>query len=249
MEISGSSGYYQSISTGQRINSAADDPAGLTISEEMNSQVRGYDQAGENAQYGQDLLKVAEGGLQNIQDSLQRMRELSIQASNTAILSDSDRSAIQDEIGQLKTSIQEAALGTEYNTMKLLDGSMADMNLAIHPSGNGMKIQLENTTLEALGIENYDVTGDFNIADIDAALEKVSSSRASLGSATNALEHVVNNNSNASLNLANARSRIKDADIGEEVSDLEQKRIIEQYQLLMQKKKMEQERQKLGLFT
>ncbi len=249
MEISGSSSYYQSISTGQKINSAADDPAGLMISEQMNSQVRGYDQAGENAQYGQDLLKVAEGGLQNIQDSLQRIRELSVQASNTAILAPEDISAIQDEIGQLKTSIQEAALGTEYNTMKLLDGSMADMNLAIHPSGNGMKIQLENTTLEALGIENYDVTGSFSIADIDAALEKVSSSRASLGSASNALDHVINNNSNASLNLANARSSIKDADIAKEASELSQKKILEQYRLLMQKKKMEEDRQKLGLFT
>lgn len=248
MEINGGTS-YQNIVTGSSINSAADNAASLAISEEMTSQINGYDQGADNAAYGQDLLNVAEGGLQNIQDALQRIRELSIQASNSAILSNDDLSAIQDEIKGFKETIQDAAKGTEYNTLKLLDGSLADVNLATNPSGNGMTIQLQNSTLEALGIADYDVTnGNFSIDAIDSALEKVSASRASIGSATNALEYAKNNSTYSSLNLEESRSELRDTDFAKEISEMKQKEILEQYKILVQKKQMEQEKQKLAPF-
>lgn len=227
--VSNNTEVYKQLSTMQKINSAADNPAGLVISEQMTSQVNGYDVGANNAQTSNDMLKVAEGGLSHIQENLQRMRELSVQASNF-IYTDSDRAAIQEEINGLKAGIQDMAKGTEFNTLKLLDGSMADMNLALNPDGTGMEIQMENSTLASLGIENFDVTGTFDISDIDKALEMVSQSRSNIGSVQNALEHVTNYNNVASENLTSARSKIVDLDVGQAVSDMQKNKILADYQ-------------------
>ena len=232
----------------KKINSAADNAAGLAIVEKMNSQTNGYDVGNANGKTGQDLIKTAEGGLASIHDNLQRIRELAVQASN-GIYAPEDKQAIQYEIEGLKQGIQDAAKGTEFNTLKLLDGSMADMELALNPDGTGMEIQMYNSTLESLGIEDFDVTGNFNIEDIDKAIEKVSDARSSLGASYNALEHATAYNSLASENLTAASSRIEDVDLEKAVSEMKKQEVLDGYALMMQKLKMQQEATQLNVLN
>lgn len=237
---------YEQLSSMKKLNSAADNAAGLGIVEKLNSQTNGYDVGANNAKTGQDLLKTAEGGLSSISDNLQRMRELALQASN-GIYTASDKAAIQEEINQLKQGIQDAAKGTEFNTLKPLDGSMADLNLALNPDGTGMEIKMYNSTLESLGIADFDVTGSFNIEDIDNAISMVNEARGSIGASYNALEHTVNYNSLASENLTAASSRIEDLDVEEAISEMKKQEVLNNYALFVQQVKMEQEEQKLGV--
>lgn len=248
MSISSIDSTYRNLSSGYKINTAADDAAGLAISQKLTTQINGYDQATENAQDGQNMLNVAEGGLSGIQENLQRMRELAVQASN-GIYSKEDKSYIQMEIEQLKNGITDMAKGTEFNTMKLLDGSMNNVNLATNPQGTGMTMQLANSTLEELGIEDFDVTKDFDIDSIDSALEKVSSSRASLGAQSNRLDHTINNNINSAINLEAANSRIMDADYGKEITDLRTQQALQQYTIFAQKQRMNIQSGFLALFN
>ncbi len=252
MSISGVSNQtaasYEKLSTMKQINKAADNAAGLAIVNKMESQVNGYDVGERNTQTGQDLLKTADGALGNITDSLQRIRELSIQASN-AIYTEEDRAAIQYEIDDLMSDIQDTAKNTEFNTLKLLDGSMADLHLAMNPDGTGMEIQMENATLAALGIDGYDVTKNFDISRIDSALEKVDSARASIGATSNRLDHGISYNQIASENLTASSSRIEDLDVGAEVSELKKGQILQQYQMFAQQARIAEERKKAGMLN
>lgn len=231
---------YQQLSSGKRINSAADDASGLAIAEKLLTQSNGYDVGGRNAATSQDMVNVADGGLSTITDSLQRIRELGVQASNSAIYGDSERKMMQQEIDQLKDTISDAAKNTRFNTMSLLDGSMGSSHVASGPDGNGMDINMPNATLEALGIADFDVTGDFDLSAIDDALDKVSSARSDMGATYNRLDHTMNYNSYASLNTTASRSRIEDLDIPKAVSDMKKNSLLEQYRLMMQKKQEEQ---------
>lgn len=232
MSISGiqSRSTYTALSSGYRINSAADDAAGLAISEKLLSRENGYSVGSTNARDGINLLNVADGALSGMQDSLQRIRELAVKASN-GIYSDSDKQAIQMEIEGLKQSIQDTAKGTTFNTMKLLDGSMADMQLATNPEGGGLEIQLDNSTLESLGIADFDVTGNFDLAAIDDAMERISASRSKYGAQSNALAHTINYNDYANYNLAASNSRIKDTDYGEELMKKNRDEVLNQYRI------------------
>ena len=238
---------YAALASGYKINSAADDAAGLAISEKLTTQTNGYDVGSKNAADGISALNVAEGALSGIQDSLQRIRELALQASNDLYTAE-DKEAIQMEIDGLKQSIQDTAKGTSFNRMKLLDGSMADMNLATNPSGSGLKIQMANSTLESLGIEDFDVTGDFNLEDIDKAMELVSDARSSLGAQTNALEHKINYNDYASYNLTAANSRIKDTEYGEELIKRSRDEALEKYRIFAMKARTQADAGILKLF-
>lgn len=236
----GSSGIgYDNIASMSSITTAADNPSGLAIAEKLQSEKNGYDVGADNAAIAQNAIKVADGALSSITESLQRIRELAVQASNTAIYNPEDISAMQDEIEQLKQSIQDAAKGTEFNKKTLLDGSMADMNIATNPDGSGMKIQFANSTLEALGIADFDVTGDFSIDTIDKAIETVSSSRSSLGAQSNSLDYVMNYNANASYNMTASKSRLEDLDIGTAMSEKQKEKVMEQYRYFAQKAQIE----------
>ena len=152
MNISSVSNYstyrnYQALSSGKRVNSAADDAAGLAISQKLQSQSNGYDVGYRNAGTSQDMLKTADGALGSITDNLQRIRELSVQAAN-GLYTDADRGAIQKEIDQLKQSISDTASQTQFNTKNLLDGTMGNSHVAAGPNGNGMEIQMPNATLK-----------------------------------------------------------------------------------------------------
>ena len=228
---------YTALASGKRINSAADDAAGLAISEKLLTQINGYNTGTNNAADGISMMNVAEGALSGIHDSLQRMRELAVQAQN-GIYSASDKEMIQMEIDGLKQSIQDAAKGTEFNTMKLLDGSFASLSLATNPSGGGLEIQMENSTLASLGIADFDVTGKFSLDSLDSAISAVSKARSRLGAKTNALSHTINYNENAGLNLMAANSRIRDTDYGKAIIDRNRDDILSQYRIFAMKAQM-----------
>lgn len=235
---------YRNLSSGSRINSAADDAAGLAISEKLKNQVNGYDVGTENAEKGNSVLNVADGALSTMYDSLSRIREIGIQASNSAIYSKDELGMMQAEIDQIKQGIADIAKNTQFNGIKLLDGSRATMELATNPRGVGHEMEMMNASLEELGIADFDVTKSFNLKDIDDAIKKVTSAQSSIGAQSNRLAYTIMNNQNTSYNLTDAYSRIHDADMAEEVSDLKKNSILEQVKLNMQKKRQEQEEQK-----
>ncbi len=229
---------YGKIASGKRINSAADDASGLAIANKIQKESSGLDVGASNIKDGIGVANIQDGALSSIQDSLQRIRELSLKASN-GLYGDSEKQMIQKEIDQVLKGIEQTAVGTQYNEKKLLDGSMADMHIASNPDGSGMKIQMQNATLENLGIDGYNVTGSFDIGVIDAAMEKISAARSSTGATTNAMEHAYNYNKGASLELTGAQSRIEDLDIPKAVSEEKKNKLLADYQMGIQRKKME----------
>lgn len=231
---------YSRIASGKRINSAADDASGLAIAKKLESQSNGLNAGAQNASAGKSVLNIADGALDGVTSYLQRIRELSVKASG-GLKSASDLSAIQKEIDQNLKGIQQIAQGTEYNTMKLLDGNMASMDIATNPDGTGIKIQMANSTLEALGIDGYNVTGSFDISKIDKALDMVMDSRSSIGASTNRLGYAFSYNNNASMQLTSAQSRIEDLDIPKAVSEKKKNEVLEDYKNMMLKKNMENE--------
>ena len=239
--------YYKKMASGKRINSAADDAAGLAIAGKLEEQINGLDRGTQNTYEMNDLLRTAEGGLSSISDSLQRVRELSLQAMN-GTLGDDDRQKIQAEIDQSLQHVAKAAEHTEYNTMRLLDGSFADKNTASNPSGGGMQITIEGTTLETLGLDNYSVlNGAPDLAALDEAMERVTASRAKIGASQNALDHTIQANQISQENHAAAKSRIADMDMAKGSMELSQARLKEQYQTFMLKKQMEMQTQKVQM--
>lgn len=230
---------YTKIATGSKINSAANDPSGLAISNKMTSQVNGYDKGTENALSSQDLVKTADSALSSINDSLKRIRELAVQASNGTYTSD-DKKNIQNEISQLKEGIKETVAGTEFNTMKLIDGSYSNKNIASNPSGTGKTMTVQNTSLETLGIQDFDVTGSFDMESIDKAIQTVSESRANLGGLSNSIDHMVGSNNTTSLNLRASESKIADTDIAKTMSELKAINLRQNVQMYAQKQKMNQ---------
>lgn len=230
---------YSHLSSGLRINSAADDAAGLAIARKLESQSTGYDTGTRNAADSQNMINVADGALASITDSLQRIRELSLQASNSAVYGDSERKFMQMEIDQLKEHISDVAKNTQFNRINLLDGSNTGLHVASNPDGSGMDINMPASTLETLGIADYDVTGDFNISAIDDAITMVNQSRSELGASSNRLDSVIAYNSYASYNLTASRSRIEDLDMPKAISDMKKNQLLEQYKLAMIKRQLE----------
>ncbi|MEG1848232.1 MAG: flagellin [Lachnospiraceae bacterium] len=231
---------YGKIASGKKINAAKDGASELAIAKKLETQSKGQTVGASNAKDGQNMTNVADGALSGIQDSLQRIREISVKAMS-GINSSSDKSAMQQEISSLMKGIQDTAKGTEFNTMKILDGSKASMNMATNPDGTGMEIQMANSTLESLGIDGYDVTGDFDISKIDDALSKVSESRSSLGASSNALSSVYNSNTNGALQQTSAQSKLEDLDVPKAISDLKKNEVLDDYKNTMLKKQMSEE--------
>lgn len=211
------------ISTGYRINSAADDPAGLAISEKMRAQIRGLNMAAKNIQDGISFVQTAEGALKETHAMIQRMRELAVQAANDT-LTDDDRKQINIEFQQLKEEITRTATDTEFNTRKLLNGDYEKDPLKIQVGANAgqtIDIYIGGMDSTRLGIEDSDIltreNADKTIGELDGALKLVSSERSRLGAYQNRMEHAYNNNVNTAENLTAAESRIRDADIAKEM--------------------------------
>lgn len=230
---------YSQLSSGKRINSASDDAAGLAIANKMQSLEKGYDKGSKNIESMVDLADTAQGALSSINDNLQRMRELSLQASN-GILAAEDKVAIQTEIDSLKSQIKDVSKNTQFNTMKLIDGSFSDKNIATGPSSQGTKMTIEDSSLEALGIKDFDITGNFDISQIDDAISKVTEAKTNIGAKTNALESNVKSNQIALENQVASRSRIEDLDIARAITQLKTNNVLSQYEVFGQKMQMSQ---------
>jgi flagellin len=243
MKIDGSAAR---ISSGLRINSAKDDAAGLAISEKLTSLEKGLDQGTNNARQSVDALNTADAALGGIGDSLSRMRELAVQASN-GILSDNEKTIIQTEINQIKEGITDQVKGTQFNSKNLLDGSFRDINTASGADGSGATVGVNGSALADLGIENFDVTGSFDISTLDTAIRRVSENRGQIGAKTNALESTIRSNEVARENTTSANSRLRDADVAKEFSRLSQQNIIQQYQIGIQKLQQNQQGSALNL--
>ncbi len=222
----------EKLSSGYRINRAADDAAGLTISEKMRSQIRGLNKASANAQDGISLIQVAEGALNETHSILQRMNELATQAANDTNTS-TDRDAIQKEMDQLTSEIDRIRSTTQFNTMNLLDGSFTGKNLQVG-SLCGQKIGISITNMNAstlqvsgLKVSSFSSAGAA-MASIQAAINSVSEMRSTLGALQNRLEHTINNLDATSENTQAAESRIRDVDMAEEMVEYSKNNILAQ---------------------
>ncbi len=222
----------EKLSSGLRINRAADDAAGLAISEKMRSQIRGLKQAERNALDGVSLIQTAEGAMQEVHAMLQRMRELAVQSANDTN-TDEDREEMQKEIYQLIEEIDSVSEKTEFNTLKLLNGDADELKLQIGPNSDlVVDIEIEKLSTDELGINDLDVTshGDAQLAisAIDDAIATVSSNRSALGALQNRLEHTINNLQTTHENLTASESRIRDADIALEMTEFTRNNILNQ---------------------
>ena len=224
----------EKLSSGYRINRAADDAAGLTISEKMRSQIRGLNKASDNAQDGISLIQTAEGALNEAHSILQRMNELATQAANDTNTS-SDRTAIQKEIDALTSELDRIASTTQFNTQNLLDGKFSGKLLQVG-SLNGQTISITITSMNAGGIginaTNNKVGTNSNagkaMSVFQAAISKVSTMRSALGALQNRLEHTVANLDNVAENTQSAESRIRDTDMAEEMVEYSKNNILAQ---------------------
>ncbi|NLY80916.1 MAG: flagellin [Lysinibacillus sp.] len=222
------------ISSGYRINSAADDAAGLAISEKMRAQIRGLNMAAKNIQDGISLVQTAEGALNETHAIIQRMRELAVQAASDT-LTDYDRSLIEVEFKELKEEITRISRDTEFNTRTLLNGDYESNSLKIQAGANAglyIEIYIGGVSSAQLGLNGIDITTRENaenaIGALDNALEKVSRERSRLGAYQNRMEHAYNNVVNTAENLTAAESRIRDADIAKEMMNYTKAMILAQ---------------------
>lgn len=226
---------YSALASGTSITSAAANPAGLVISESIKSQTSGLTQEINNDKSSQNLYSTADGAYKSISDNLQRMRELSVQASN-GILSQDDKSIIQNEINQIKDSISGTIKNSEYNGIKILEGEAED------------SFGLGKLSLDKLGIKDFNVTGNFSIDDIDNAISSINKQRSEVGASYNGLSYSANYKETVRLNLTNSLSKISDTNYAEEINKLNVQNILNQYKIGMQNIYMGNQKSKLNLF-
>ncbi|NIZ47050.1 flagellin [Entomospira nematocerorum] len=226
----------EQLSQGQRITRAGDDASGLAVSEKMRAQIRGLNQAVRNINDGVSFIQTTEGYLQGTTESLQRVRELAVQAAN-GIYTDEDRTYIQVEVSQMIAEVNRIASQAQFNTMNLLDGSMGE-------ESSGMRIQMganmdQNATMyvgsmsaEALGVAEVSVAdmdaANTTIGTIDSALEIVNKQRADLGAYQNRMEMASRSQATASENLQATESQIRDLNMASGMVDLTREQILNQ---------------------
>jgi flagellin len=222
----------EKLSSGYRINRAADDAAGLAISEKMRYQINGYNQAMRNAQDGISMLQTAEGALTEVHAMLQRINVLATQAKNGTLNVD-DREKIDLEVQQLLEEINNIANTTKFNDINLLDGSRTSIDFQVgFESGTIITAQLQSVSTTELGIDGIDVLNEANAgAAMDAvqtAITTVSEIRANFGAVQNRLEHTINNLGVNAENLSASESRIRNADMAKEMTDFTRNQILVQ---------------------
>jgi flagellin len=213
------------LSSGYRINRAADDAAGLAISEKLRGQIRGLSQAQRNAQDGVSLVQTAEGSLNEVHSMLQRVRELAVQYGN-GTLSTSDKAAITAEAAQLQSEIARIGSTADFNGIKLLDGSAGTISFQVG-ANDGDVISVATSTLSSQ-IGTIDVSNAGAISAIDAAIQNVSTMRSTFGAVQNRLEHTLNNISTYQENLTASESRIRDVDMASEMVEFSKDQILQQ---------------------
>ena len=222
----------EKLSSGYKINRAADDAAGLSISEKMRSQIRGLNKASDNAQDGISLIQVAEGALNETHSILQRMNELATQAANDTNTS-TDRTAIADEIKQLNEELDRISTTTQFNKKNLLNGQFSGKLQVGALNGQTMDIKI-STAVSAKGLEISAIEVSTNVKagkameSIQNAIEKVSKQRSKLGAIQNRLEHTINNLDTNAENTQAAESRIRDTDMADEMVQYSKNNILSQ---------------------
>lgn len=224
------------LASGLEINQASDDSSGLAISEKLSSQIRGGSQAVQNLQDGLSLLQTAEGGTNQIEQNLQRSRELAVQAANDT-LTDSDREKIQNEVDQLTGEIDRVAEDTQFNRRNLLDGQVSETNggadlQAGADQGETINLNIENLSSESLGVDDVDLSSQSNateaLGSIDGAINQVATERADIGAAVNRIEQSIDSSLIQNENEQAARSQIRDANLAQEATEKAQASILTQ---------------------
>jgi flagellin len=218
----------QRLSSGYRINSAADDAAGLGISESMRSQIRGLAQAQKNIQDGSSMIQTAEGNLDEVHSMLQRVRELAVQYKNGS-LDDTARTSIQNEVTQLASEISRIGDQASFNGINLLNGTSTVSFQVGANDGQTIGVSLVNLANE-VGTSYATLTqaGTTDISEIDAAIKNVSTARATFGAVQNRLDHSLSVAASYAENLTAAESRIRDVDMADEMVALTKNQILSQ---------------------
>ena len=223
----------EKLSSGYKVNRAADDAAGLSISEKMRNQIRGINQAVSNAEDGQYLIQTAEGNMNEIHAILQRMGELATKAANDVNAS-VDRTAIQDEIDQLASEITSIATKAQFNGTYLLNGGMVSgkyLQVGAN-SGENMKIAISAMSAGSIGVKTLSMGSHAKAASamvaITSAVKLVSAARSKLGAIQNRLDYTINNLENYSENLTSAESNIRDTDMATEMVNYSKNNILQQ---------------------
>jgi len=224
------------LSSGLRINRAADDAAGLAVSEEMRTQIRGMQVASRNALDGVSLVQVADGALGGVSDMLQRVRDLAVQAAN-GTLTDLQRNNLDREVQSIISEIARVASDTEFNGIKILSGSVATAASAVtlQVGANGAQViafTIGTMSASDLGVSGLAVSTAASataaIASLDAAIRTVNSQRAQMGAIQNRLEQTISRLELTAENLQAAESRIRDADMASEMIEFTRNQILQQ---------------------
>lgn len=222
------------LSSGLRINRAKDDAAGLAISRLMEKKIRGLEQGVRNANDGISLVQSTEGSIVEVENNLQRMRELALQASNGTYTA-ADRSSLQTEFSALRAEIDRVAATAEFNGFKLLNGSNSSLDIQVGPDNTAndrISVNLKNVKASALSISGNSITAasaaQAAVTALDSAISSVSKARAQLGADEARLTTAVAGNLNMAENLAGAKSRIMDVDFATETANLAQNNILVQ---------------------
>ena len=224
----------EKLSSGYRINRAGDDASGLAISEKMKAQIKGLETASANSQDGISLIQTAEGALTEVHDMLNRMVELAGKAANGTMASTVDRPALQAEVTALIAEINRIADNTNFNKIKLLDGSLSALTLQIGASAaETLTVTINDMgadgTLAISGVNISTQTGATSaITAIETAINTVSTQRANLGALQNRLEHTINNLDVTAENLTSANSRIRDTDMAKTMMEYTKTNVVTQ---------------------
>jgi len=225
----------EKLSSGYRINRAADDAAGLSISERMRAQIRGMEQAARNAQDGISLIQTAEGALQTVNNMLVRIKELATQSANGTYQDADDRARIQEEVAELSKEITNIMDNTKFNGITLLDGSNATITLQIGQEAaqtlalDGSKFDLTAVNTAVAGYNLATAAGATTaLGDIENQINVVSAARSYLGANQNRLENTINNLNITAENLTAAESRIRDVDMAKEQMQFTKNNILTQ---------------------
>ncbi|MBD5095457.1 MAG: flagellin [Lachnospiraceae bacterium] len=222
----------EKLSSGYGVNRAADDAAGLSISEKMRNQIRGLNQAVKNAEDGVSLIQTAEGNMNEIHSILQRMGELATKAANDPN-ADEDRTTISDEITELTAEIDSIAKKASFNGTKLLTGSFTGKNLQVGAvAGENMVISIQSMSASTLGVSNLLVSSHSAASNsmslITSAIKQVSAARSLLGAKQNRLDYTINNLENYAENLTSAESQIRDTNMATEMTNYTKNNILQQ---------------------
>lgn len=223
------------LSSGFRINRAADDAAGLVISENLRSQVSGLKVAVRNAQDGISVVQTAEGALTEVHSILQRMRDLAVQSANGGGTDATSRAAAQSEITQLNSELDRISATTRYGGNKLLDGNFTAQVFQVganNSANDQVSVSINSTDSTTLGVGAVNVStvagAQSAIDSIDSAISTVSSSRADLGAVQNRFEHTIANLNVAAENLSASESRVRDTDMAQEMVSFTRAQILQQ---------------------